>query len=188
MRLGIRFLHKHDHLTHPFLPPTQATDMRAADEKRCASGTLAQQKAEKAARDSHHSDAIDLTGDFDNGEFDFGDDLIILDDEPSGSTGPRASNSSCSQPSGSRPGAGQHRPSGVNVLTKLRPPPIKKATRPTAGSESPWMCPTCTLINQPLASRSGRLSHRRRRPTLSRLRAGLATFAGNRAWSIRLDL
>jgi len=43
------------------LLPTQAADMRAADEKRCASGTLAQQEAEKAARDSHHSDAIDLT-------------------------------------------------------------------------------------------------------------------------------
>jgi len=35
--------------------------MRAADEKKCASGTLAQQEAEKAARDSHHNDAIDLT-------------------------------------------------------------------------------------------------------------------------------
>ena len=151
VRLGIRFTHKHDHLIHPFLLPTQAADMRAADEKRCASGTLAQQEAEKAARDSHHSDAIDLTGDFDIGEFDFGDDLIILDDEPSGSTGPRASNSSGSQPSGSQPGANQHRPPGVNVLTKPRPPPIKKATKPTAGSESSWTCPTCTLINEPLA-------------------------------------
>jgi len=151
VRLGIRFLHKRDRLIHPFPLPTQAADMRAADEKRCASGTLAQQEAEKAVRDSHHSDAIDLTGDFDNGEFDFGEDLIILDDEPSGSTGPRASNSTGSQPSGSRPGANQHRPPGVNVLTKPRPPPIKKATKPTAGSESPWTCPTCTLINEPLA-------------------------------------
>jgi len=125
--------------------------MRAADEKRCASGTLAQQGAEKAAGDSHHSDAIDLTGDSDVGDFDFGDDLIILDGEPSGSTGPCASNSTDSQPSSSRPGANQHRPPGVNVLTNPRPPPIKKATKPTAGSESPWTCPTCTLINQPLA-------------------------------------
>jgi len=92
--------------------------MQAADEMRCAPRTLAQQEAEKAARDSHHSDVIDLTGDFDIGEFDFGDDLIILDDEPSGSTGPRASNSTGPQPSGSRPGANQYGPPGVNVLTK----------------------------------------------------------------------
>ena len=149
VRLGIRFSHKHDHLIHPL--PTQAADTRAADEKRCASGTLAQEEAEKAARDSHHSDAIDLTGDFDIGEFDFGDDLIILDDERSGSTGPRVSNSTNFQSSGSRPGANQHAPPGVNVLTKPRPPPIKRATRPTADSKSQWTCPTCTLINQPLA-------------------------------------
>jgi len=149
VRLDIRFSHKHDHLIHLFL--TQAADMRAADEKRCASGTLAQQEAEKAARDSHHNDAVDLTDNFDIGDFDFSDDLIIFDDEPPGSTGPRASNSTDSQPSGSQPGANQHRAPGVNVLTKPRPPPIKKATRPTAGSGSPWTCPTCTLINQPLA-------------------------------------
>ena len=152
MRLGIRFSHQRDHLIH-FLLPARAADMRAADEKGCASGTRAQQEAEKAGRASHHSDAIDLTGDVDIGDFDFGDDLIILDDEPSGSTGPRGSNSTDSQPSGSRPEANQHGPPGVNVLTKPRPPPIKKATRPTAGSENPWTCPTCTLINQPLALR-----------------------------------
>jgi len=148
--------------------------MRAADKKRCASGTLAQQEAEKAAGDSHHTNAIDLTGEFDVGDFDFGDDLIILDDEPSGSTGHRASNSTDSQPSSSRPGANQHRPPGVNVLTKPRPPPIKKATKPTAGSDplgrvarpavrpSPraaalsdtdadyWPCPNCGLNLQGL--------------------------------------
>jgi len=64
--------------------------MRAADEKRCASGTLALQEAEEARRDGHHSDAIDLTGDVDIGDFDIGDNLIILDDEPSGSMGPCA--------------------------------------------------------------------------------------------------
>jgi len=125
--------------------------MRAADEKRCASGTWEQQGAEKAGRASHHSDAIDLTGDFDVGDFDIGDNLIILDAEPSGSTGPRASNSTGPQSSGSQPGAIQHRLPSVNVLTKPRPPPINKTTRPTAGSESPWTCPMCTLINQPLA-------------------------------------
>jgi hypothetical protein len=34
-------------------------------------------------------------------------------------------------------------------LTKPRPPPIKKASKPPTGS--PWTCPTCTLINQALA-------------------------------------
>lgn len=128
--------------------PTQAADMRAADEKRCASGTLAQQEAEKAAQDSHHSDAVDLADNLDIGDFDFSDDLIIFD-EPSGSTGPRASNSTDSQPSGSQPGPNQHRAPDVNVLTKPRPPPIKRETRPTAGWE--WTCSTCTLINQPFA-------------------------------------
>jgi cell division protein FtsN len=131
---------------HPL--STQAADMRAADEKRCASGTLAQQEAEKAARDSHHSNAIDLT------DFDFGDDLIILDDGPSGSTDPHASRSTGSQPSsGSQSGAIQRRPPGVNVLTKPRPPPVNKASKPSAGP--PWTCPTCTLINEALALQCG---------------------------------
>jgi len=66
--------------------------MRAADEKKCASGTLAQQEAEKAARDSHHNDAIDLTGDFDIDNLDFSDDgiAIVSDDGPS-TRGPHAS-------------------------------------------------------------------------------------------------
>jgi len=35
-------------------------------------GTLAQQEAERAARDSHHNNAIDLTGDdFDTYDFDW---------------------------------------------------------------------------------------------------------------------
>jgi DNA-dependent metalloprotease WSS1 len=125
--------------------------MRAADEKRCGSGTLAQQEAEKAARNSHHSNAIDLTGDFD-----FSDDLIILDDTPSGSNGPHSSHPTGSQPpsqpgqpTGSRPGASQPHAPRANVLTKPRPPPIKKASKPPTGS--PWACSTCTLINQPLA-------------------------------------
>jgi len=168
--------------------------MRAADEKRCASGTLAQQEAEKAAGDSHHTNAIDLTGELDVGNFDFGDDLIILDDEPSGSTGPRASNSTDSQLSSSRPGANQHRPPGVNVLTKPRPPPIKKATKPMAGSgplgrvrraHSSISRSPCSAT---LASRRGPLRHRRRLLALSRLRAEPARFAGNRVWSIHFGL
>jgi len=72
--------------------------MWVADEKRCASGTQAQQETEKAGRDSHHGDAIGFTGDFDIGDLDVRDNLIILDDEPSGSTGPCGSNSTGSQP------------------------------------------------------------------------------------------
>jgi hypothetical protein len=126
--------------------------MRAADEKKCASGTLAQQEADKAARDSHHSDAIDLTGD----DFDFSENLIILDDGPSGSSRPDASRAAVPQPSShrnqpvrSRTADTQRTPPGVNVLTKPRPPAINDASKPAAGS--PWTCPTCTLINQPLA-------------------------------------
>ena len=122
--------------------------MRVADEKKCVSGTLAQEEADKAARDSHHSDATDLTSDFD-----FSDDLIILDDGPSGSMRPQAS----------RPQPPSHRnpplrsqsestatqrttPPGVNVLTKPRPPPVNNASKPSAGST--WTCSACTLINQ----------------------------------------
>jgi len=132
----------------------QAADMRAADEKRCASGSVAQQEAEKAARDSHRNNAIDL------GDFDFGDDLIIFDEEPTGSTGPFTSRPADPQSpsprgdqraSGSRPGGTTQRPPppNVNVLTKPRPPRINNASKPSTGS--PWTCPTCTLINQPLS-------------------------------------
>jgi hypothetical protein len=126
--------------------------MRAADEKKCASGTRAQQEADKAARDSHHSNAIDLTGDFD-----FSEDLIILDDDLSGSTSSSASrpadpppSSHRKQPLRSQSEVIQRAPPSVNVLTKPRPPPpINNASKPLA--EPPWTCPSCTLINQSLA-------------------------------------
>lgn len=115
----------------------QAADMRAADEKKCASGTLAQQEADKAARDSQHSNAIDLTDDFD-----FGGDLIVLDDGPSGS-------SHRNRPLRSQSAVIQHTPPEVNASTRPRPPPVNNASKPSA--RSPWTCSTCTLINQPLA-------------------------------------
>lgn len=125
--------------------------MRAADEKKCASGTWAQQEADKAARDSHHSNANDLTGDFD-----FSDDLIILDDDLLRSTGPSASRPTDPQPSShrkqplrSQSAVTQRTPPNVNVLTKPRPPPLNNASKPLA--ESTWTCRSCTLINQPLA-------------------------------------
>ena len=127
--------------------------MRAADEKKCVSGARAQQEADKAARESHHSNAIDLTGDFD-----FSEDLIILDDGLSGSTSNRASRPANSQTSShhKQPLRSQSEviqptrtPPSVNVLTKPRPPPIKNVSKPSA--EPPWTCPSCTLINQPVA-------------------------------------
>jgi DNA-dependent metalloprotease WSS1 len=125
--------------------------MRAADEKKCASGALAQQEADRAARDCHHSNAIDLTGDFD-----FSEDLIILDDGPSGSTSPNLSRLADPQPSSrrksplrSQTAVTQRSPPGVNVLTRPRPPPVNNASKPLA--ESTWTCTSCTLINQALA-------------------------------------
>ncbi|KAI9451391.1 WLM-domain-containing protein [Russula earlei] len=139
-----------------------AADMRAADEKRCASGSVASQEAEKAARDSHHSNASDLTP---LEYFDFGDgDLIVLDEseEFSGTTPPRASRPAGQPqppsprnqgqgPSGSRLGVTPRPPPAVNVLTKPRPPHVNNASKPLGGS--PWTCPTCTLVNQPAALR-----------------------------------
>ena len=123
--------------------------MRAVDEKKCASGTWAEQEAEKAARDSHHNNAIDLTNDFDAEVFDFGDEIVILDERPSSRSHPAdPQSSSHNQPSSSRPGARQP-PPNVNTSTRPQPPPINSASKPSAGSS--WTCPTCTLINKPLA-------------------------------------
>jgi hypothetical protein len=127
--------------------------MRAADEKKCSSGARAQQEADRAARDSHHSNAIDLD------DFDFSEDLIMLDDDGdglSGSTGSSSSRLADPQPSShrkqplrSQSAVTQRTPPSVNVLTRPRPPPVNDASRPLAGSL--WTCPTCTLVNQPLA-------------------------------------
>ncbi|KAI9464941.1 WLM domain-containing protein [Lactarius psammicola] len=117
-----------------------AADMRAADEKKCASGTLAQQEAERAARDSHHNNAIDLTSNgFDINDLDFSDDIAILrDDGP-----PDAGSGSVTT----------RRPPDIKSSTKPRPPPVNNASRPAAGSS--WTCPTCTLINGPHALQCG---------------------------------
>ncbi|KAI9443380.1 WLM domain-containing protein [Lactarius indigo] len=128
-----------------------AADMRAADEKKCASGTLAQEEAEKAARDSHHNNAIDLTGDFNIDDFDFGDDdiTIVSDDGPS-TRGPNASRRT--DPSNSGPVTTRRAPD-IKVTTKPQPPPVNKASRPATGSS--WICPTCTLINDSHALQCG---------------------------------
>ncbi|KAH9038391.1 WLM-domain-containing protein [Lactarius pseudohatsudake] len=122
-----------------------AADMRAADEKKCASGTLAQQEAEKAARDSHHNNAIDLTGDFDDLDFSDDDITIVSDDGPA-TRGPHASRRT--DPSSSGPVTTRRAPD-INASTKPRPPLVNNASRPATGSS--WTCPTCTLINGPVA-------------------------------------
>ncbi|KAH9065258.1 WLM domain-containing protein [Lactarius vividus] len=114
-----------------------AADMRAADEKKCASGTLAQQEAEKAARDSHHNNAIDLTGDFDIDDLNFSDDDIAIVSEDGPST-------HRTDPASSRP-VTTHGAPDIKVSTKPQPPPVNNASRPVTGSS--WTCPTCTLIN-----------------------------------------
>ncbi len=123
--------------------------MRAADEKKCASGTLAQQEAEKAARDSHHNNAIDLTGndfDFNIDDFNFSnDDIAIVSDDGPSTRGPHASRPT--DPSSSGP-VTTRRPPDINASSKPRPPPVNSASRPATGPS--WTCPTCTLINGPL--------------------------------------
>jgi hypothetical protein len=117
----------------------QAADMRAADEKKCASGNLAQQEAERAARDSHHNDAIDLTG---IDDIDFSNDIAIVSDGPHASrpTDPSQTSRDLTP-----------RPPDIDASTKPRPPPVNNASRPATGSS--WTCPTCTLINGSLALR-----------------------------------
>ena len=152
---------------------TQAADMRAADEKKCASGTLAQQEAERAARDSHHNDAIDLTGsdNFGIDDYDFSDDIEIVSDGPHASRPTNPSQAHRDLPSGSGPRTAQ-RPPDINGSTKPGPPPINNATRPA--TLSTWTCPTCTLINRPYALQCDACSGKR--PQAS-------TPAANAGWS-----
>ena len=127
----------------------KAADMRAADEKKCASGTWAEQEADKAARDSHHSNAIDLTNDWEAEVFDFGDEIVILDEKPSSRQHPAEPRPSAhEQPSNSRPGTSEP-PPDVNLSTKPRPPPVNSASKPSTASS--WTCTTCTLVNGPHA-------------------------------------
>lgn len=127
-----------------------AADMRAADEKKCASGTLAQQESDRAARDSHHNDAIDLTGDdnFNIDDYNFSNDIEIVSDGPHASRATDPSQASRDLPSSSGPMTAQ-RPPDIKGSTKPRPPPVNNASRPA--TESSWTCPTCTLINRPYA-------------------------------------
>ncbi|KAI0055136.1 WLM-domain-containing protein [Artomyces pyxidatus] len=115
-----------------------AADMRAADEKACGSGLLAQQESDKAARDSVRNNAADLADWYDN------DEIIILDEPPAGA-------SSSSSSFGFHVEAPrQARPPPMKLSTKpsslSQPPPLKLASKPTPPGTA-WDCPACTLIN-----------------------------------------
>jgi len=103
----------------------QAAERRAHDEKACGSGSLAQQEAEKAAKESVQADAIDLTGDSD-------DDVVVVDDSR--------------QPARHRPA----RPVQVPFPASASSNETHKQNAQAGVSvahPSPWSCPACTLIN-----------------------------------------
>ena len=145
--------------------------MRAADEKKCASGTLAHQEAERAARDSHHNDAIDLTGNdnFDIDNYDFSDDIEIVSDSRHASRPTNPFQPHRDLPSGSGPRTAQ-RPPDLNGSTKPGPPPVNNATRPDTWST--WTCPTCTLVNRPYALQCEACSGKRPQAPISAANAG----------------
>jgi hypothetical protein len=130
--------------------------MRVADEKKFASGTLAEQEAEKAAGDSHHSNTVDLTGDFDIGDFDFSNDIIILDDAPGQRALIHHIQRVLSRLRNLTSLRADARPLRVNSMTKPRPPPIK-ASKPSVVFS--WTCPTWILIGRLSYLQCGRLTH-----------------------------
>ncbi|KAK7063810.1 WLM domain-containing protein [Favolaschia claudopus] len=128
----------------------RAAERRARDEKACGSGALAQQEAEKAAKDSIIHDAIDLTLDSDDSSDDT-DDVIVVDAPPTAKAGPskvaipqskKVASATATRP----PAAPPLKPQ--TAVTRERPaaklPPLKK-------SRTDWTCRTCTLINPPMA-------------------------------------
>ncbi|KAG5732136.1 DNA damage response protein WSS1 [Termitomyces sp. T112] len=119
----------------------QAAERRARDEKSCASGTRADLEAARAAKDSIEDHVIDLTSDDDSG-------VIAVVDH----TAPVAGSSKVS-----------HSRTERSLATKLSPAdPFptnntteshkrRKFTAKTLESISEWPCPTCTLLNGPMA-------------------------------------
>ncbi|KAI0313787.1 WLM domain-containing protein [Amylostereum chailletii] len=110
-----------------------AADMRAADEKACASGDLARQEAERAFKESIQSAGFDRSAQDDDD-----DDIIILDSPP-----PTAGSSR----NGSTSRTERNRPPPIPSSTKPKPPPVDRSSRPAQ-----WTCTTCTLINEPHAA------------------------------------
>lgn len=121
----------------------KAAELRNRDKHNtaCASGVDAQREAEKAAKESIQSNAIDLTLDSD-------EEIQTIKGSGTTGAGPsRPTTSSRSEPTAqiksNSKSADSPRRSTPNFQTTngIRPDPMAL----------PWTCETCTLINQPLA-------------------------------------
>ncbi|KAJ6541860.1 WLM domain-containing protein [Mycena capillaripes] len=114
----------------------RAAERRARDEKACGSGELAQQEADKAAKESVQHDAIDLTLDSDDDD----SDVIIVDALPT-------------VPGPSKLAIPQSKQTAVSTAAR----PVIKAPAGTVKAKtlrdprSEWTCRTCTLINSAMA-------------------------------------
>ncbi|RDX51198.1 WLM-domain-containing protein [Lentinus brumalis] len=112
----------------------EAAERRARDDKACASGALALQEVEKAAKESVRDDVIDLTSDSDasSGASEHSEpDVIVLDEEsPLSTSTPTSSGARSPLPSGSssstslssstaRPGSGYTSGSSASSTTTL---------------------------------------------------------------------
>ncbi|KAJ7157090.1 WLM domain-containing protein [Mycena filopes] len=139
----------------------RAAERRARDEKECGSGQLAQQEAEKAAKESVVHKTIDLTLDSDSD-----DDAIVVDAPSSTIAGPskvaipqskKTAVFTAARPISKPPTRATPKPlaaaaaTATNVKSKPSrdrpaptPPPAKK-------SRTDWTCRTCTLINPAMA-------------------------------------
>ncbi|KAJ7134986.1 WLM domain-containing protein [Mycena crocata] len=126
----------------------QAAERRARNEKTCGSGELAQKEAEKAAKESIESEAIDLTLE----SSDDYDDVIVVD-APSAASGP------------SKIAIPQSKKVAVSTAARpeIKPPPATLKSKPTRSRPTPypvpvkkpssfeWTCRICTLLNSDMA-------------------------------------
>ncbi|KAG6868569.1 hypothetical protein C0993_001016 [Termitomyces sp. T159_Od127] len=124
----------------------QAAERRARDEKACASGAIADFEAEKAAKDSIEDHVIDLTLDSSDVE-----ETAVFNHKTSiaGSSKAPVAQTKRSLTTKLSP------PNAPFADNSTSPPPSsskrRKANAPESSSE--WPCPTCTLLNSPMALR-----------------------------------
>ncbi|EPQ60315.1 WLM-domain-containing protein [Gloeophyllum trabeum ATCC 11539] len=125
----------------------EAAERRARDEKACGSGVLAQWEAQKAAKESVESEAIDLTGDASDGD----SDVIILDQPPS-------------EPLSAKVVVQQSKGKALATSMKSdskhskRTPNAQQSAVPSGSGAVPivdgvWSCPACTYFNAAAAFR-----------------------------------
>ena len=137
---------------------SQAAERRTRDELSCASGAEAQREAEKAAAESAPSEVIDLTTDTDS-------DIVILDEPLSSGVmakvATRMPRAPVRTPPAARTPMKGSLPGSRRSYSRVRPP--KVATPPPSGAATPttsrasplpmdndpWVCPRCTLENEP---------------------------------------